>query len=197
MGETDYEGLFKYLSRVLKAYASPFNEEDVGFDKVHLFSMHSAKGLQYPVVIVGSLKQGTGPLNFKSRDRYYNTPRKYLEYKETDEDKARQKHNDEEMRTIYVGTTRAKEVLILSTFKDSRSDIPGCLERIKLNPNINIEELEPFNVSRIPKIESSKVFKIKTKCPCGNNIKGRFSSKTKINRHCALCIEHCALHIVH
>ena len=160
MGETDYEGLFNYLSRVLKAYASPFNEEDVGFDKVHLFSMHSAKGLQYPVVIVGSLKQGTGPMNFKSRDKYFTTPRKYLEYKETDEDKARQKHNDEEIRTIYVATTRAKEVLILSTLKDSRSDIPGFLERIKLNPNINIEELEPFNVSRIPKIESSKVFKI-------------------------------------
>ena len=160
MGETDYLGLFNYLSRVLKAYACPFNDEDEGFDKVHLYSMHSAKGLQYPVVIVGSLKQGSGPLNFKYKDNYYNTPRKYLEYKETDNEKARKKHDDEEIRTIYVATTRAKEVLILSTLKDSKSDIPGFLEKIKLNPNIKIENLEPYNVSRIPKIESSKIYKI-------------------------------------
>ncbi len=165
MGDTDYKGLFRYLSRVLKGYASPFNEEDAGFDKVHLLSMHSAKGLQYPVVIVGSLKQNYAPLKFEESDDLFHTPRKYLEYKETDTEKARKKHDDEEIRTIYVATTRAKEVLILSTLKDTRSEIPAFLEKIKLNPDITIEELEPHNPKSIPKVESSKVYQTKDSFP--------------------------------
>lgn len=165
MGDYDLIGLFRYLSRVLTGYASPFNEDDDGFNKVHLLSMHSAKGLQYPIVIVGSLKQGLCPLEFDDDDFPYPTPRKYLEYKDTDKDIARENYELEELRTIYVATTRAKEVLILSIIGQLIPDYPEFLQVLKRNPDLNTEVIEPYNLSKIPVVESSKVFKTTEEFP--------------------------------
>ena len=179
MGEYDYEGLFIYLSRVLKGYSCFHDEFEEGFNKVHLLSMHSAKGLEYPVVIVGSIKQGICPLNYKNNelnskpnfdlefveqdyyrsDELYPTPNKCLEYKEDDLDEDEKKYDAEELRTIYVATTRAKEILILSTIGDSSDEVPKFLHDLKINPNVEIRELQPYSIVNIPNIESSKVFK--------------------------------------
>lgn len=185
MGENDFKGLFTYLSRVLKGYSCRQNEFDEGFDKVHLLSMHSAKGLEYPVVIVGSIKQGICPLNYKKdetdsnpdinleladddnyrRDELYPTPNFCLEYKENDLKEDERKYDAEELRTIYVATTRAKEILILSTIGDTPDDVPEFLYNLKINNNTNIQQLQPYTVTNIPKIESSKVFKQKNDFP--------------------------------
>lgn len=185
MGEYDYEGLFAYLSRVLKGYSCRQNEFDEGFDKVHLLSMHSAKGLEYPVVIVGSIKQGICPLNYKKdeqvsdpdvnlefaerenyrSDELYPTPNTCLEYKDDDLEKDKEKYELEELRTIYVATTRAKEILVLSTIGDTPDDVPEFLYNLKINPNTNIQQLQPYTVTNVPKIESSKVFKQKNDFP--------------------------------
>ena len=185
MGEYDYEGLFSYLSRVLKGYSCRQNEFDEGFNKVHLLSMHSAKGLEYPVVIVGSIKQGICPLNYKKdeldsnpdvnlesaerenyrKDELYPTPNYCLEYKDDDLVEDKRKYELEELRTIYVATTRAKEILVLSTIGDTPDEVPEFLYNLKINPDINIQRLEPFNVINVPKIESSKVFKQKNDFP--------------------------------
>lgn len=190
MGAYDYEGLFRYLSRVLKGYSCRHNESDEGFDKVHLLSMHSAKGLEYPVVIVGSIKQGICPLNYKKddsnininlenaerdnyrRDELYPTPNFCLEYKASDIPKDGEKisedellYNLEELRTIYVSSTRAKEILILSTIGDNPDDVPEFLYNLKINHDVNIQQLQPYTVTNIPKIESSKVFKQKNDFP--------------------------------
>lgn len=165
MGDEDYLGLFIYLSRVLKGYSCRQNEFDEGFDKVHLLSMHSAKGLEYPIVILGSIKQGICPLEYGKDDGLYPTPNVFLEYKETNEKLDEKKYNDEELRTIYVATTRAKEILILSSIGNNQNDVPEFLDNIKRSPNISIEMLEPYNLDIIPKIESSKVFKQKNDFP--------------------------------
>lgn len=165
MGDYDLTGLFRYLSRVLTGYASPFNEDDDGFNKVHLLSMHSAKGLQYPIVIVGSLKHGLCPLEYDGDDFPYPTPNKYLEYKDTDSDIARKNYELEELRTIYVATTRAKEVLILSIIGQLPINYPDFLQVLKRNPDLNTEAIEPYNLSKIPVVESSKVFKTNEEFP--------------------------------
>lgn len=161
MGDADFVGLFVYLSRVLKGYSCRQNEFDDGFNKVHLLSMHSAKGLEYPVVIVGSIKQGICPLNYGSGEELFSTPNKYLEYKDNDLSLDEMKYDDEELRTIYVATTRAKEILILSSIGDSPEDVPEFLYDLKINPDINMKMLEPYTLTNMPKIESSKVFKQK------------------------------------
>ena len=159
MGDGDYIGLFVYLSRVLKGYSCRQNEFDEGFDKVHLLSMHSAKGLEYPVVIVGSIKPGICPLNYGKKDEWYPTPNKYLKYKENNLKKDEYYYDAEELRTIYVATTRAKEILILSSIGVREEDVPDFLYNLKINPDTNIQMLEPYTLTNIPKIESSKVFK--------------------------------------
>lgn len=159
MGDTDFLGLFIYLSRVLKGYSCRQNEFDEGFDKVHLLSMHSAKGLEYPVIIVGSIKQGICPLNYGNNEELYFTPNSYLEYKDNDLKIDELKYDDEELRTIYVATTRAKEILIISTIGDTQEDIPSFMYNLKINPEVQIKDLQPFTLTNIPKIESSKVFK--------------------------------------
>ncbi|MEE3491129.1 MAG: ATP-dependent helicase, partial [Methanobrevibacter sp.] len=185
MGEYDYEGLFTYLSRVLKGYSCRHDEADEGFNKVHLLSMHSAKGLEYPVVIVGSIKQGICPLDYKKDKKYsnpnvnleyverenyrsdelYPTPNRFLEYKENDLKKDEAIYDAEELRTIYVATTRAKEILVLSTIGESPEDVPEFLYNLRHNPNTNIQLLHPYTLTNIPKIESSKVFKQKNDFP--------------------------------
>ena len=164
MGEYDYIGLFVYLNRVLKGYSCRQNELDEGFNKVHLLSMHSAKGLEYPVVILGSLKDGICPLRYDSKKELYSTPNYCFEYID-DESTERQKYDAEELRTIYVASTRAKEILVLSSIGRDSKDVPDFLGKLKENPDVKIKLLEPGNTSIIPKIESSKVFKLKNDFP--------------------------------
>ena len=162
IGYYDYKGLFVYLNHVLKGYSSVQNDED-GFDKVHLLSMHSAKGLQYPVVIIGSLKDPF--FVAESKNDYYPTPRIFFENKPSSIEEARRKYLNEEFRTIYVATTRAKEILILSTISADENSLPKIVKNMKNNPDINIKDLKPHYLSLIPKIESSKAYHIKTDYP--------------------------------
>ena len=165
MGENDYIGLFIYLNRVLKGYSCRYNELDEGFNKVHLLSMHSAKGLEYPVVILGSLREGNCPLRYGTENELYTTPNFCFEYKDNDEKIEIKRYNDEELRTIYVASTRAKEMLILSTIGKDELDVPEFLLKLKQNSNTKIKLLEPDNTNILPKIESSKVFKMKNDFP--------------------------------
>lgn len=165
MGDDDFEGLFVYLSRVLKGYSCRQNEFDEGFNKVHLLSMHSAKGLEYPIVIVGSIKQGICPLNYDKNEEYFFTPNIYLEYKDNDLKIDEQKYDDEELRTIYVASTRAKEILILSSIGKNEDDVPEFLYNLRRNSDVTIQTLQPYTLINFPKIESSKVFKQKNDFP--------------------------------
>ena len=153
------EDLFNYLNGVLSSYNSSSNELEEEMDKVHVRTIHNAKGLEYPVVIIGSLGS-TNKYNFPSiiRPNYYDqtidnypfqTPIKYLERKPDDYFSF---HNNEEYRKIYVGMTRAKEILILSTI----GAVPDFILDLKRS-DVNFEDLSSHNIRKIKKIESSKI----------------------------------------
>ena len=169
MGNKNYYGLFNYLNKVLKSYSSSSSELEDEMDKVHIKTIHKAKGLEYPIVIIGSLgkvRKSNGKLSysfpslvyyddssryedFKSIDSYpFQTPIRFLERKPKDYNSF---VNCEEYRKIYVGVTRAKEVLILSTIGEA----PTFIDRIKRS-EVHIESLNPFD-DKIKKIESSKI----------------------------------------
>ena len=152
MGSKNYLGLFNYLNGVLESYSCRRRDVNEGFDKVHLITMHSAKGLEYPVVILCSLKDGICPKRFKNR-KYYTTPNYLLANKpENVEDE----HRKEEMRLIYVAATRAKELLILSSIS-SNNQPPVFLELLKRNRKVKIEALQPHNSLKINKVHSSNL----------------------------------------
>ena len=152
MGTKNYWGLFDYLNGVLESYSCRKRDVTEGFDKVHFITMHSAKGLEYPAVILCSLKDGLCPKRFKQR-KYFRTPNNLLEYKPKD---VKKYHKKEEMRLIYVAATRAKDLLILSSIS-SNNQPPAFLEELKRHSNVKIQTLQRHSSYLINKISSSKM----------------------------------------
>lgn len=154
MGKYEYAKLFNYLNGVVNGYGCPINEFEDDTDKVHLMTVHKSKGLEYPVVFLASLEDNSFPIKYIKP----KIPNEFFEYKPQTSEESEKRHYDEEYRTIYVATTRAKELLILSS-RQSHSynvKIPSFLAKLESKYD-KIQMIEPYNVSSIPKIESSKV----------------------------------------
>jgi DNA helicase-2/ATP-dependent DNA helicase PcrA len=84
------EGARMFLEEV--ALVSDTDSIETGADSVHLMTLHSAKGLEFPIVFIAGLEEGIFP---HSRSAF------------SEEDL------EEERRLMYVGLTRAKEKLYL------------------------------------------------------------------------------------
>lgn len=152
MGTKNYWGLFDYLNGVLENYSCRRRDVNEGFDKVHFITMHSAKGLEYPAIILCSLKDGLCPKRFKQR-KYFRTPNNLLEYKPKN---VMDEHRNEEMRLIYVAATRAKDLLILSSISTNNQP-PVFIETLKRNKNLKIQPLQRHSAYQIDKISSNKI----------------------------------------
>ena len=130
--ETSYSGLFNFLryieqikiNDIDESPASSYDEHD---DVIRLLSIHSSKGLEYPVVILPNLdsklkpfnktatvlydkEYGIGLMDINYKERYAHESIKYNLIKTKKEDEEKQ----EKIRLLYVGLTRAKEKLILA-----------------------------------------------------------------------------------
>lgn len=160
ISETDIRGAFFFLNDAIKKYDS-HHKDDEG---VQLMTIHGAKGLEFPVTIITSLKKDSFPMEVKDPDRNedyvfpndtYYTPNECLGYKTT-----LKKENDEwvpktisiedenilsaeeEDRVLYVAMTRAKDLLILSTI----GEVPEQIERIK-------DSLTDFSYDELDKVK--------------------------------------------
>ena len=96
-GQYQDAGLDGFLEEV--ALVSDIDQADFGSDAVTLMTLHSAKGLEFPVVFITGLEENVLP---HSRALYDAT------------------ELEEERRLMYVGMTRAKEELLL-TYAISRT----------------------------------------------------------------------------
>ena len=86
--------LGEFLSQI--ALVSDIDGMDVIANNVTLMTLHSAKGLEFPVVFLAGLEEGTFP-----HIRTFNSPSEL----------------EEERRLMYVGVTRAEQELYLSSAK--------------------------------------------------------------------------------
>ena len=85
-------------------------------DAVNVMTIHQAKGLEFPVVIVPSLVQGRFPSSKTGQPKDWYVPGDGLI------DKARYEGKlEDERRLFYVAMTRAEELLILSTFANHKT----------------------------------------------------------------------------
>ena len=89
-GHPEQDGLQDYLDEV--SLVTDIDRWDPDKPSVTLMTLHSAKGLEFPVVIICGLEDGLFPIS-----RNYNDPDDL----------------EEERRLFYVGMTRAKEKLYL------------------------------------------------------------------------------------
>jgi DNA helicase-2/ATP-dependent DNA helicase PcrA len=86
--------LSDYLQQV--SLLTDFDTKDTSTDKVTLMTLHTAKGLEFPVVMISGMEKGLFPIL-----------RNHLSKEE----------EEEERRLFYVGITRAKKKLFLSYAK--------------------------------------------------------------------------------
>lgn len=80
-----------YLEQV--ALVSEQDDPELGNNRVAMMTMHAAKGLEFPLVVIAGLEQGLFPLAKAEMDV---------------------NEQEEERRLFYVGITRAREQLILA-----------------------------------------------------------------------------------
>ncbi|WP_406533455.1 UvrD-helicase domain-containing protein [Methanobrevibacter sp.] len=159
MGKHDVIGLFNYLHRSLKYYSCPINEHEDNSMKVHIMTVHKAKGLEYPVVITSSLKENKFPIVFRDRksddfDRpTYPTPNEFLKYKDSEASEIKALNREEE-RIVYVANTRAEELLILSAVQTRIAHpLPDVLNRFE-NDFGKIERIETDDTAKLKKVTS-------------------------------------------
>ncbi len=150
VGKYYYSGLFNYLSSVLPSYSCPIHDMEDNLNKVHIMTVHKSKGLEYPIVILGSLRRGVN--TDIDGNQKFKTPIECLKNKPDLDYEEQDNKYEEEMRVIYVATTRAEELLILSSVDENKT--PIFLEDIKQNFN-RVRDLDPRNLNSIPKIKSS------------------------------------------
>ena len=102
---------------------------DTDDDAVHVTTVHAAKGLEYPVVIVLGLDTATTkPLREATLlwsddgqvEVNISSDAKTAGYRER-ADEERQFHREEEQRLLYVATTRARDLLIVSRHHSERN----------------------------------------------------------------------------
>ena len=127
--ESGYKGLFAFVSHIRDlqengGFGAPKSAASV--DGVRVMSIHSSKGLEFPVVILADLAKGFNNMDFTGsvlvhpryglgpecvdtarRIRYPTAARQAVERTLRRETKA------EELRLLYVAMTRAKEKLVL------------------------------------------------------------------------------------
>lgn len=124
-GGQDLGGFLRFLDRCKsKESSTPFKMSDENV--VHILSIHNAKGLEFPIVLLADCNHGFNmqdvngdPLLHRTlgvglNRRIPETLQKFstLPYEAIRATLTRQ-HRSEEMRTLYVALTRAREKLIL------------------------------------------------------------------------------------
>ena len=151
----DISGFFYFLLANARNYGKDIENEN----GVHLMTIHKAKGLEFPVVIVSSLNERSFPKDYENplndHSDFSYAPAHCLEYKENDEDDEKI-HYAEEERIIYVAMTRAQDILILSKdikYSDKSSKKSRC-ERLESDIetlNKLLGEIEEFKEKKINK----------------------------------------------
>ena len=129
-GEVMYDrslrGAFWFIKRSIQNLDAYKPDEDA----VQIMTVHASKGLEFPVVILASLRDNGFPSSFKESDTesVTYTPEEFLAYDKYDGD-AKSSHIQEEERVIYVAKTRAEDELILSSIvKDSAESVEKAID---------------------------------------------------------------------
>jgi ATP-dependent helicase/nuclease subunit A len=106
---------------------SKANINTEGMDAVKIMTIHAAKGLQFPMVFLPSMEEGTrygsGPVMIEDSD---DSPKLYFEEDKTIRDKdyhfrrRKSKEQEEEKRLFYVAVTRARDYFCMIGSKPKR-----------------------------------------------------------------------------
>lgn len=107
-----YQRLYTFMQYyALTSYEGFSGEETLAYDAVDVTTVHTAKGLQWPIVFVPALSNRRFPSSKTGRARDYLVPAELF-------DKPRYLGSlEDEARLFYVAMTRARDGLYLSRFR--------------------------------------------------------------------------------
>ncbi len=108
-------------------------------EAVKCMTVHKAKGLEFPAVVICSLLEGDFPLRYRSHDNICGVPipKELMKTSGADEDS----HFAEELRLFYVAMTRAQDLLILC--------VPEKINVRKASPSRFLKMIEPYVTGRV------------------------------------------------
>jgi DNA helicase-2/ATP-dependent DNA helicase PcrA len=163
-----------YLDMVIEAGENPAQAEIEDIDTINLMTVHSSKGLEFPVVFMVNLISGRFPT--RNRKDTIEVPEDLI--KETlptgDE------HLQEERRLFYVGMTRAKKYLFMTLSKNyggKRDTTPsGYLQETGLK----IQEIE-LDTDEKNREKQTSIFGVETSFRDPKIIRGDKEAPSKIS----------------
>ena len=99
------DGINKYLDILSEWQPRKMDSRsvDYSYNGLKAMTMHTAKGLEFPIVIVGDIEKGKMPLEIRS-------------FGDTEEE-----HIQKELRLLFVACTRAKRKLIVLASEQKKS----------------------------------------------------------------------------
>lgn len=193
-------GAFWFLYTNIEDYGS----SNVDPNGVQLMTVHKAKGLEFPVVIVASFSDKKFPSKFISPNPdngyihgkpAFFTPYEFLKYKDFENESEEVLIHEEENRIIYVAMTRAQDILVLSSLvppSDKENEITykgsSLVEDLLINKNyamsLQAKEIEiPKTVCKKPDFEEELLelsftsLKSYLQCPFRNKLLNHFHFK--------------------
>jgi len=150
-GEVMYErslrGAFWFIKNSIKNLDA-YKPDD---DAVQIMTVHKSKGLEFPVVILASLRDNGFPIGFKeiNEDSVEYTPGEFLTYPRYEYDDAEKSHVQEEERILYVAKTRAEDELILSSIVKGSKDSVEIALREATSENIKAINKAPERINDV------------------------------------------------
>jgi DNA helicase-2/ATP-dependent DNA helicase PcrA len=142
----------EYLQLLLAGGAEPSRTSLQ--DAVQMMTIHQAKGLEFPVVVLGSVMDGRLP-SMRRRDRY-EVP---YDLRASGQPEVEDPHLTDERKLFYVGATRAKELLILGTadIVNKRGGGPSPFLREMLGHDL--QAVANADRARIKEVESAPLMR--------------------------------------
>ena len=150
-GEVMYDRSLRGAFWFIKNSIAQIDAYKADEDAVQIMTVHKSKGLEFPVVILASLRDNGFPINFKAQDTesVTYTPDKFLKYPRYVDGDAEKSHIQEEERIIYVAKTRAEDELILSSIvKGTSQDVEKALREYS-DDNIKAINKAPKRVNDV------------------------------------------------
>lgn len=110
---TDYSDFYRLLNKLPENYGSRNNLDDlfieIDNEPLKIMTVHQAKGLEFPIVIIPSIIGKRFPVITKNNNDIITIPTEFYLYEPVDPE-------IEEQKLFYVAITRAQDGLILSKF---------------------------------------------------------------------------------
>ncbi len=162
--ERDLRGLCWFMnSYALSAYEEQPSDDIRGVDAVQVMTVHQAKGLEWPIVVLFATVDSRFPARLVGREQNWcDVPREMFDVGRYEGD------IDDERRLFYVAVTRARDALVVSHFRKLTRNVSrsrfiedmdpsvamnmrddDSLPAITLQPNMAPEEIQTFSASEI------------------------------------------------